>query len=95
MCAASLIARAYSLPCFPRSLAPLLLLGGAISVQHGEGTLTVGDWLTLKAPAQTAVLFKELRRAASRALSESIATPLYGDGSAAEGEGARRNKELV
>ncbi|XP_024015493.1 DExH-box ATP-dependent RNA helicase DExH7, chloroplastic isoform X2 [Eutrema salsugineum] len=39
----------------------ILLFGGSINVHHQSGTVTIDGWLKLAAPAQTAVLFKELR----------------------------------
>mmetsp|Transcript_22420 Transcript_22420/g.76149 ORF Transcript_22420/g.76149 Transcript_22420/m.76149 type:complete len:1472 (+) Transcript_22420:20-4435(+) len=53
----------------------LLLFGGQIAVQHDRGTLTVGGRITLRAPAQTAVLFKELRRTLDAELSARIDQP--------------------
>ncbi|KAJ0020057.1 hypothetical protein Pint_31398 [Pistacia integerrima] len=39
----------------------ILLFGGSINVQHQTGQVNIDGWLNLNAPAQTAVLFKELR----------------------------------
>ncbi|GAQ84373.1 helicase domain-containing protein [Klebsormidium nitens] len=40
----------------------LLLFGGPVMVLHQEGRIVVDGWLDMNAPAQTAVLFKELRK---------------------------------
>ncbi|KAL2644845.1 hypothetical protein R1flu_012432 [Riccia fluitans] len=53
----------------------LLLFGGAISVQHQTGRVTVDQWLEMSSPAQTAVLFKNLRAALDALLDEHIKTP--------------------
>ncbi|KAJ7562998.1 hypothetical protein O6H91_03G092300 [Diphasiastrum complanatum] len=53
----------------------ILLFGGAISIQHQTGHVTVDGWLEMKAAAQTAVLFKELRIALDSVLRESIEKP--------------------
>lgn len=53
----------------------LLLFGGDISVQHQTGRVTVDGWLEMNAPAQTAVLFKELRVALNGVLQERIGKP--------------------
>lgn len=43
------------------SPAALLLFGGSIDVQHRAGLVTLDTWIKLRAPAKTAVIFKELR----------------------------------
>eukprot|EP00249_Psilotum_nudum_P011376 c23135_g1_i1 orf=250-4686(-) len=53
----------------------LLLFGGTIIVQHQTGLVTVDGWLKMKAPAQTAVLFKELRSALDTVLQMLIERP--------------------
>ncbi|XP_057542821.1 DExH-box ATP-dependent RNA helicase DExH7, chloroplastic [Amaranthus tricolor] len=53
----------------------LLLFGGAINVQHQLGLVTVDGWLKVSAPAQTAVLFKELRLTLQSVLNELIRYP--------------------
>ncbi|KAL3698119.1 hypothetical protein R1sor_012195 [Riccia sorocarpa] len=53
----------------------LLLFGGVISVQHQTGRVTVDQWLEMNSPAQTAVLFKNLRAALDALLDEHIKTP--------------------
>ncbi|OAE31756.1 hypothetical protein AXG93_4874s1190 [Marchantia polymorpha subsp. ruderalis] len=53
----------------------LLLFGGAINVQHQTGRVTVDSWLEMNSPAQTAVLFKNLRAALDSLLDEHIKTP--------------------
>ncbi|GBG62910.1 hypothetical protein CBR_g34282 [Chara braunii] len=57
----------------------LLLFGGPITVQHQTGQVTVDGWLSLKAPAQIAVLFKELRRALDALLAQKISRPKQAD----------------
>ncbi|GAV86513.1 DEAD domain-containing protein/Helicase_C domain-containing protein/HA2 domain-containing protein/OB_NTP_bind domain-containing protein [Cephalotus follicularis] len=53
----------------------ILLFGGSINVQHQTGLLTIDGWLNLTAPAQTAVLFKELRLTLHSILEELIRKP--------------------
>lgn len=53
----------------------LLLFGGAIAVQHQTGQVSVDGWLKMDAPAQTAVLFKELRTALDSVLQELMRNP--------------------
>ncbi|CAM6062960.1 unnamed protein product [Sphagnum tenellum] len=53
----------------------LLLFGGAINVQHQSGRVIVDGWLEMNAPAQTAVLFKELRITLDSVLQERIVMP--------------------
>ncbi|XP_020527145.1 DExH-box ATP-dependent RNA helicase DExH7, chloroplastic isoform X1 [Amborella trichopoda] len=53
----------------------ILLFGGPINVHHQTGLVTIDGWLRLTAPAQTAVLFKELRLALRSILNELIQKP--------------------
>ncbi|KAG8368831.1 hypothetical protein BUALT_Bualt15G0087700 [Buddleja alternifolia] len=53
----------------------ILLFGGSISVQHQTGLITIDNWLKMAAPAQTAVLFKELRFTLHSILKELISKP--------------------
>ncbi|CAN1828931.1 DExH-box ATP-dependent RNA helicase DExH7, chloroplastic [Linum perenne] len=53
----------------------LLLFGGSINIQHQSGLVTIDGWLKLAAPAQTAVLFKELRLTLHSLLRELIQKP--------------------
>lgn len=53
----------------------VLLFGGSINVQHQTGLVTIDGWLKLTAPAQTAVLFKELRLTLHSILKELIRKP--------------------
>lgn len=53
----------------------ILLFGGSINVQHQTGLVMVDQWLKLTAPAQTAVLFKELRSAVHSLLKELVRKP--------------------
>ncbi|XP_075476318.1 DExH-box ATP-dependent RNA helicase DExH7, chloroplastic isoform X3 [Primulina tabacum] len=53
----------------------ILLFGGSISVQHLTGRIIVDNWLTMEAPAQTAVLFKELRLTLHSILKGLISKP--------------------
>ncbi|KAG0494394.1 hypothetical protein HPP92_005388 [Vanilla planifolia] len=55
----------------------LLLFGGSIQVQHQTGLVIIDNWLKLTAPAQTAVLFKELRLTLNSVLKELIRTPKF------------------
>lgn len=53
----------------------ILLFGGSINIQHETGLVIVDGWLKLTAPAQTAVLFKELRSTLHSVLKELIRKP--------------------
>ncbi|KAL8528983.1 hypothetical protein ACS0TY_006448 [Phlomoides rotata] len=53
----------------------IMLFGGSINVQHQTGLIIVDNWLKLAAPAQTAVLFKELRFTLHSILKELISKP--------------------
>ncbi|KAK4401986.1 DExH-box ATP-dependent RNA helicase DExH7, chloroplastic [Sesamum angolense] len=53
----------------------ILLFGGSINVQHQSGLIIVDNWLKMAAPAQTAVLFKELRFTLHSILKELISKP--------------------
>ncbi|CAJ1940435.1 unnamed protein product [Sphenostylis stenocarpa] len=53
----------------------ILLFGGSINVLHQTGQVTIDGWLKLTAPAQVAVLFKELRLALHSILKELIRKP--------------------
>ncbi|CAD5315786.1 unnamed protein product [Arabidopsis thaliana] len=54
---------------------PILLFGGSINVHHQSGSVTIDGWLKLTAPAQTAVLFKELRLTLHSILKDLIRKP--------------------
>ncbi|KAK9676403.1 hypothetical protein RND81_11G074700 [Saponaria officinalis] len=53
----------------------LLLFGGTINVQHQIGLVTVDGWLKISAPAQTGVLFKQLRLTLQSVLDDLIKKP--------------------
>ncbi|KAL5704172.1 RNA helicase [Ranunculus cassubicifolius] len=53
----------------------ILLFGGSINILHQTGQVTIDGWLKLNAPAQTAVLFKELRLTLHSVLKELIRNP--------------------
>ncbi|XP_022922708.1 DExH-box ATP-dependent RNA helicase DExH7, chloroplastic [Cucurbita moschata] len=53
----------------------ILLFGGSINVQHQSGIVIIDGWLKLTAPAQIAVLFKELRLTLHSILKELIRRP--------------------
>ncbi|KAK1258481.1 putative pre-mRNA-splicing factor ATP-dependent RNA helicase [Acorus gramineus] len=53
----------------------ILLFGGSINVQHQTGLIIIDGWLKLTAPAQIAVLFKELRLTLHAVLKELISKP--------------------
>ncbi|KAH6766489.1 RNA helicase family protein [Perilla frutescens var. hirtella] len=53
----------------------ILLFGGSINVQHQTGSVIVDNWLKMAAPAQTGVLFKELRCTLHSILKELISKP--------------------
>ncbi|PKA56835.1 putative pre-mRNA-splicing factor ATP-dependent RNA helicase [Apostasia shenzhenica] len=57
----------------------LLLFGGNLSIQHQTGLIIIDGWLKLSAPAQTAVLLKELRSMLHSVLKELICKPQVGD----------------
>ncbi|KAJ9552389.1 hypothetical protein OSB04_016434 [Centaurea solstitialis] len=53
----------------------ILLFGGSMNIQHQTGVVTIDGWLKMAAPAQTAVLFKELRLTLHSILKELIRKP--------------------
>lgn len=53
----------------------ILLFGGSMNIQHQDGIVTVDGWLKMAAPAQTAVLFKELRSTLHSILQDLIRKP--------------------
>ncbi|KAF4374954.1 hypothetical protein G4B88_004705 [Cannabis sativa] len=53
----------------------ILLFGGSINVQHQTGLVIIDGWLKLAAPAQIAVLFKELRLTLHSILKDLIRKP--------------------
>ncbi|KAJ9687568.1 hypothetical protein PVL29_016165 [Vitis rotundifolia] len=53
----------------------ILLFGGSINVLHQSGMVNIDGWLKLAAPAQIAVLFKELRVTLHSVLKELIRIP--------------------
>ncbi|CAL5379861.1 unnamed protein product [Camellia sinensis] len=53
----------------------ILLFGGSMNVQHQSGLVTIDGWIKLVAPAQIAVLFKELRLTLHSVLKELIRKP--------------------
>ncbi|KAH0909866.1 hypothetical protein HID58_033187 [Brassica napus] len=53
----------------------ILLFGGSINVHHQSGSVTIDGWLKIAAPAQTAVLFKELRLTLHSILKDLIRKP--------------------
>ncbi|KAI3755191.1 hypothetical protein L1987_54986 [Smallanthus sonchifolius] len=57
----------------------ILLFGGSMNIQHQTGLVTIDGWLKMAAPAQTAVLFKELRLTLHSILKELIRKPQTAD----------------
>ncbi|KAI3497504.1 hypothetical protein L1887_40163 [Cichorium endivia] len=57
----------------------ILLFGGSMNIQHQTGVVTIDGWLKMAAPAQTAVLFKELRLTLHSILKELIRKPQAGN----------------
>ncbi|KAF8714746.1 hypothetical protein HU200_027269 [Digitaria exilis] len=53
----------------------LLLFGGSMVIQHQTGVVVIDGWLRLSAPAQTAVLFKQLRITLDAVLKELTRKP--------------------
>ncbi|XP_022027581.1 DExH-box ATP-dependent RNA helicase DExH7, chloroplastic isoform X2 [Helianthus annuus] len=53
----------------------ILLFGGSMNIQHQTGLVIIDGWLKMAAPAQTAVLFKELRLTLHSILKELIRKP--------------------
>ncbi|OVA04113.1 Helicase [Macleaya cordata] len=53
----------------------ILLFGGPMNIQHQTGLVSIDGWLKLSAPAQIAVLFKELRLTLHSVLKELIRKP--------------------
>ena len=70
---------------------PLLLFGGALDVRHGEGTVLIDGWLTVRAAAPTAVLVKKLRSA----LDATLAARVGGDGSGVSDVGSSSGAAVV
>jgi ATP-dependent RNA helicase DHX29 len=68
---------------------PLLLFGGSLDVRHGDGTVVIDGWLTVRAAAPTAVLVKKLRGALDAALAARVAAGGggRGDGGGDDGPG--------
>nr|CRL16786.1 ATP-dependent RNA helicase [Rhododendron simsii] len=56
----------------------ILLFGGSMSIQHQSGLVTIDRWIQLAAPAQIAVLFKELRLTLHSILKDLIRKPQMG-----------------
>jgi len=50
----------------------LLLFGKSIQVQHLDRKVVVDGWIELKIPAQTGVIFRELRKEMSKVLESYI-----------------------
>eukprot|EP00850_Spirogloea_muscicola_P015823 SM000124S25955 [mRNA] locus=s124:410023:420711:+ [translate_table: standard] len=65
---------------------PLLLFGGPVSVNHLAGEVVVDSWLQLRAPAQTGVLFKELRKCLDSLFSRHVDRPQAVDAGEADGQ---------
>lgn len=57
------------------SPAAVLLFGGDIQVQHRENMISVDKWIKLRAPAKTAVIFKELREELNLLLLRKLRDP--------------------
>ncbi|KAL4580736.1 hypothetical protein LXL04_016938 [Taraxacum kok-saghyz] len=57
----------------------ILLFGGSMNIQYQTGVVTIDGWLKMAAPAQTAVLFKELRLTLHSILKELIRKPQAGN----------------
>ncbi|KAJ4756658.1 ATP-dependent RNA helicase [Rhynchospora pubera] len=53
----------------------ILLFGGPMVIQHQSGYVVIDGWLKLTAPAQIAVLFKELHATLDAVLKELIRNP--------------------
>ncbi|XAR56314.1 RNA helicase [Bertholletia excelsa] len=56
----------------------ILLFGGSMNIQHQAGLVIIDRWIKLAAPAQIAVLFKELRLTLHSVLKELIRKPQMG-----------------
>eukprot|EP00887_Chlorella_sp_A99_P005374 scaffold1.g5374.t1 len=67
--------RAFIRDCTPASPLAILLFGGQLEVAHEAGYIAVDGWLRVRAPAQTAVLMKALRRALDAALEGAVRRP--------------------
>jgi hypothetical protein len=53
----------------------VLLFGGKVKVDHANGTVTVDDWVSFKAPARIGVLVQKLRVLLGRLLDAKITDP--------------------
>jgi len=65
----------YVRDCTPVSPVALLLFGGATKVYHGEGVITVDDWLQFRISAKSAVLISHLRLQMEKVLLQKILSP--------------------
>ena len=60
------------------SMAPmysLLLFGGQPQVKHEAGTITVDDWVVLRAPSKVGVMVRELRKLLDDLLRAKLEDP--------------------
>eukprot|EP00850_Spirogloea_muscicola_P015416 SM000117S25536 [mRNA] locus=s117:306081:317487:- [translate_table: standard] len=78
--------RVYIRDCTCVSPYPLLLFGGPVSVNYLAGEVVVDSWLQLRAPAQTGVLFKELRKCLDSLFSRHVDQPQAMDAGEADGQ---------
>jgi len=65
----------YVRDCTPVSPVNLLLFGGALKVYHGEGVITVDEWLQFRIAPKSAVLISHIRAQTEKVLLQKILTP--------------------
>lgn len=50
----------------------MLLFGGAVRVQHGSGSISIGDWIQLRGTPRIGVLINQLRYVSIEGLEYSL-----------------------
>ena len=87
--------RVFIRDCTTVAPAALLLFGGAMDVRHETGRVCLDGWLWLRASAQTAVLYKKLRKALDDELDARIAGPRGGGKKGSGGGGGGDGDDLL
>ena len=87
--------RVFIRDCTTVAPAALLLFGGAMDVRHETGRVCLDGWLWLRASAQTAVLYKKLRKALDDELDARIAGTRGGAKKGSGGGGGGGDDDLL
>ena len=87
--------RVFIRDCTTVAPAALLLFGGAMDVRHETGRVCLDGWLWLRASAQTAVLYKKLRKALDDELDARIAGTRGGGKKGSGGGGGGGDDDLL